>query len=190
MRLFTGLDVPYEMRRNLELLLQLLKQKASISWSPLDNLHVTTMFIGEVPDERIGDVKAALERVPKPGDLKIAIRGLGWFPNPHNPRVFFAGIAAPPELHTLATGTRTAVTATGVLDETQSRSPSKDAYSPHLTLARIRDSQPLFDLKKAIADLPSVDFGAYTATKFHLYKSDARQGGSVYTKLASYSLSA
>lgn len=48
----------------------------------------------------------------------------------------------------------------------------------------------LIDLKKAIADLPSVDFGAFTAGKFHLYKSDMRRGGSVYTKLASYSLSA
>lgn len=190
MRLFTGLDVPYEMRRNLELLLQLLKQKASIAWSPLDNLHITTMFIGEVPEQHLDDIKAALERVSRPGDLKLAIRGLGWFPNPHNPRVFFAGIAAPPELHSLAVDTRAAITATGVLDETQLRSSSKDIYSPHLTLARIRDSQPLFDLKKAIADLPSVDFGAFTASKFHLYKSDTRHGGSVYTKLASYSLSA
>ena len=86
MRLFTGLDVPYEMRRNLELLLHLLKPKAKIAWSPMDNLHVTTKFIGEWPEERLDELKGALSAVPKPGELKIAIRGLGWFPNPHHPR--------------------------------------------------------------------------------------------------------
>lgn len=207
MRLFTGLDVPYEMRRNLELLLQLLKPKARISWSHLDNLHVTTMFIGEWPDDRLDELKAALATVPKPGSLKIAIRGLGWFPNPHHPRVFFAGISAPPALEALAGATENAVartetrresdgSATGnppEIDENPSGTTTgpatgKRAYSPHLTLARIREPQPLFDLKKAIADLPSVDFGAFTATAFHLYKSERRPSGSLYTKLATYSL--
>ena len=42
MRLFAGLDLPYEMRRNLELLLQLVKPLARIQWSPVTNLHLTT----------------------------------------------------------------------------------------------------------------------------------------------------
>ena len=42
MRLFAGLDLPYEMRRNLELLLHLLKPKAHVQWSPVANLHITT----------------------------------------------------------------------------------------------------------------------------------------------------
>lgn len=179
MRLFTGLDVPYEMRRNLELLLEHLKPKARISWSPLNNLHVTTKFIGEWPEERLGELREALEAVSRPAPLNIAIRGLGWFPNPHNPRVFFVDVQSGPELAALARETDAACARLGVEAE-------KREYQPHLTLARIREPQPLFDLKKAVADLPSVDFGAFTAAAFHLYKSELRPGGSVYTKLASF----
>lgn len=183
MRLFTGLDVPYEMRRNLELLLQLLKPKAKIAWSPLSNLHVTTKFIGEWPDARLDELKNALAAVPRPAPLQIAIRGLGWFPNPHAPRVFLAGLQTPLELARLAKDTDTACVSLGLPAENRD-------FRPHLTLARIKTPETLIELKRAIAELPSVDFGAFTATHHHLYLSQLQPGGSVYTKLASWPLNA
>ena len=110
MRLFTGIDVPYQMRRNLELLLELLKPKARIAWSPLANLHVTTKFVGEWPEERLGELKEALRGVAAPaGKMKIGIRGLGWFPNPHHPRVLYVAVQAGPELAELARADRKSV---------------------------------------------------------------------------------
>jgi len=183
MRLFTGLDVPYEMRRNLELLLELLRPTAQIQWSPLDNLHITTLFIGEWPEEGLDELKQALARIPVPGELAIGIRGLGWFPNPHSPRVFFAAIASPDGLHALASDTEAALSGLGL-------AAAKRSFQPHLTLARIKPPAALLELKQTIAGLPSVDFGAYTAKQFHLYLSQQRNGRSVYTKLASYPLMA
>ena len=183
MRLFIGLDVPYEMRRNLELLLQLLKPKADIHWSPLTNLHITTKFVGEWPDERLEEMKAALHDVPRPGELPIAFRGLGWFPNPHKPRVFFAGIKTPPELVTLAKETDALCIRLGA-------APELKPYQPHMTLARIRKDENLVGLQQAIAALPNTDFGSFTAREFHLYQSQAGPQGSIYTKLASYPLNA
>lgn len=181
LRLFTGIDVPYEMRRNLELLLQLLKPAADIQWSPLTNLHVTTKFIGDWPEDRLEELKESLELIPRPGSLNIAIRGLGWFPNPHHPRVFFVGLQAPPALAALAADTETACEGAGI--------PREDReFKPHLTLARIKRPTDLRKLQQTIAGLPSVDFGAFTAEQFHLYRSELRPGGSIYTKLASYSL--
>lgn len=182
MRLFTGLDVPYQMRRNLELLLQLLRPKARIHWSPLANLHVTTKFIGEWPGERLEELKAALGAVPVPGPLKIAIRGVGWFPNPHHPRVLYVAVQAGPELEALARATEAACAGLGI--EAENR-----PFRPHLTLARIREPHPLLGLKQAIAQLANDDFGGWTADAFHLYQSQLRTGGSVYTKMASYSFS-
>jgi signal transduction histidine kinase len=61
-------------------------------------------------------------------------------------------------------------------------------FRPHLTLARIRTPKPLFELKRAIAELPDDRFGEFQSTEFHLYKSELRPGGSIYTKLATYTL--
>lgn len=180
MRLFTGLDVPYQMRRNLELLLELLRPTARISWSPLTNLHVTTKFIGEWPEEKLEELKTALAALPRPAPLKLGLRGLGWFPNPHNPRVLYVAVRAAPALEELARATDAACAALGIEAEPK-------PFRPHLTLARIREPKPLDELKRAIAQLPNDDFGGWTADAFHLYHSQLRQGGSIYTKLASYS---
>jgi len=181
MRLFVGIDVPYEMRRNLELLLELLKPKADIQWSQMKSLHITTKFIGDFPDDELDVLKEALQDVPVAGDLRVAIQGIGWFPNPHQPRVLFAGIQAFDGLKNLARET-------DLLCAQLDIPPELKAYHPHLTLARIKHPTDLFPLKKAIADLPNADFGAFTATHFHLYESKLMPGGSAYTKLASYAL--
>lgn len=182
MRLFTGLDVPYELRRNLELLLQLLRPQASINWSPLENLHITTKFIGEWPQTGLDELKSALEQVPRVGDIKIVVRGIGWFPNPHSPRVLFTSVSGEPKLNDLAAAVNAACEGLGIPRE-------EKEYRPHLTLARIRNPEALIKLKQTIAGLPSVDFGAFTATQHHLYLSEPKGSRSVYTKLASYPLS-
>ena len=183
MRLFVGLDLPYEMRRNLELLLHLLKPKAQIQWSPVSNLHITTKFIGDFQEERLDELKAALGALNKSGAIGIAIRGLTWFPDPDRPRLLVAGIEAPSSLSTLAGDTDSACKKFGIQGE-------KRAFHPHLTLARIRRAETLVELKKALLELPSADFGAFSAEEFHLYQSQLSPGGSTYTKLASFPLAA
>jgi 2'-5' RNA ligase len=187
MRLFIGLDVPYEMSRNLELLLQLLKPAAHIQWSPMTNLHITTKFIGEWPEDQLPQLKSALQQIPRPGALDIAIRGIGWFPNPHQPRILYAGIQAPPALAQLAAASDAACQTLGI--EAEHKADHKP-FTPHLTLARIKSPEDLFPLKKAIAGLPNADFGAFTAHQFHLYQSRPTPSGSLYTKLATYPLEA
>jgi RNA 2',3'-cyclic 3'-phosphodiesterase len=177
MRLFTGLDVPYEIRRNLELLLHHLRPTADIAWSPLANLHITTKFIGEWPEPRLAELKAALAAVERPGSFEVSISGLGFFPNLRQPRVFYAGIEAGRTLPELAARTETA---TGLIEN--------KAYSPHLTLARIKRPTGLERLNQAIAALPSTRFGQFQATQYHLYLSELRPSGSNYTKLASFPL--
>jgi 2'-5' RNA ligase len=120
-------------------------------------------------------MKAALAETPKPAPFDIAIRGLGWFPNPRNPRVFWAGIESSTELTRLAKDTETAVAALGV--------PVEDRdYHPHLTLARRRDPVPVDRLRAIVDGLSSADFGSFRASSFFLYLSTAGK----YTKLQEY----
>ena len=180
MRLFTGLDLPAKVVGNLEKLLELLRPTARIQWSPPANLHVTTKFIGEWPEERLDELKEAFAALPGRQAIPASIRELGFFPNARSPRVFWCGIEAP-GLAELAAETDRATSTLGVASEAR-------AYSPHLTLARIKERLNLEPLKRAIAALPSVDFGSFEAGSFFLYRSQLRPGGSVYTKLAEFPL--
>jgi RNA 2',3'-cyclic 3'-phosphodiesterase len=179
MRLFTGIGIPYKVRRNLELLLAHLKPTAHIKWSPADNFHITTKFIGEWPEERVEELKAALRGVPRPSAFAISISGLGWFPNPHSPRIFWCGIQGGDALAALARNTEEALSEIGISKEDR-------PFSPHLTLARIQSPENLFPLKQAVAQLPSVDFGRFTPESYHLYLSKPGPHGSVYSVLDSY----
>jgi 2'-5' RNA ligase len=181
MRLFTGVELPAEIIRNIEKLLAELKPAARIKWSPPENLHITTKFIGEWPEARLEELQKALAAVPRPGPLPVAIRGLGFFPNAKSPRVFWAGIEAPPELKTLARETDRALAPLGIEAE-------KREYSPHLTLARIREPVPLQPLHDRIARLGSHDLGGFTAAHFFLYQSKLGPSGSVYTKISEFPL--
>jgi 2'-5' RNA ligase len=181
MRLFVGLDLPADVVRALEELLDRLRSKARIQWSPPANLHITTKFIGEWPEDRIEELKSALAALPARAIIPVQIHKLGFFPNPHSPRVFTCGVEAP-GLDTLARDTDAVTAALGIASE-------KRAYSPHLTLARIKDRVNLQPLREAIAALPSLDFGRFEAVSFFLYQSKLRPTGSVYTKLAAFSLS-
>jgi 2'-5' RNA ligase len=180
MRLFTGLDLPGEVVGNLEELLRRLKPTAHIAWSPLANLHVTTKFIGEWPEDRLGELKAALAGMPGRPSISVIIRRLGFFPTPRAPRNFWCGIEAP-GLAELASDTDSATAALGISRE-------RRAFSPHLTLARIKDRVELQSLREAIAGLTTLEFGGFQADRFFLYQSRLRPTGSVYTKLAEFPL--
>lgn len=176
MRLFTAIDIPAEVKERLKEFVQPLRLLAKISWSPIDNLHVTTKFIGEWPEHGLVEMKSALAQVPRPGSIEISVQGIGWFPNARNPRVFWAGIVANASLGTLAQATEHAVVALGVAEE-------KRVYSPHLTLARIREKVSLDALQRAV-QVTEPDFGSFRAEAFFLYLS---RGGK-YTKLAEFAL--
>jgi 2'-5' RNA ligase len=181
MRLFTALDLPAEVTGNLEDLLRRLRPTARIHWSPPANLHVTTKFIGEWPEARLQEMKSALAAMAGRAPIVVRFRDVGFFPNARAPRIFWCGIEAP-GLATLAADTDQATATLGIARESR-------PFSPHLTLARIKDRVSLDALNQAIAALPSTEFGRFEARSFFLYLSQLRPSGSVYTKLAEFPLS-
>jgi len=175
MRLFTAIDIAAEVRENLRALLSRLRPLANLKWSPVDNLHITTKFIGEWPQERLEEMKRALATVPATGLFDVQIRDVGWFPNPQRPRVFWVGVDGGEPLRRLAHATEQAVAGLGVRIEERE-------YSPHLTLARIEDRVPLEALRNAVAGMESKSFGTFKTSAFCLYLS----AGGKYTKLAEF----
>ncbi len=179
MRLFTGIDLPEPVRERLERLLMHLRPAAHLKWSPVYNLHLTLKFIGEWPEEKLPQLEEALRSVPPRKPFMAELKGLGWFPNAHHPRVFWVGLLAGDDLNAVVQDTETALAPLGIARDDR-------AFTAHLTLARIKDPVPLEPLRKAITQLESMEFGSFTADRFHLYRSQPGSAGSIYTKLSEY----
>jgi 2'-5' RNA ligase len=180
MRLFTGIALPPEVRDNLARVLEELRPLAPLRWSPVENLHITSKFIGQWPEERLAELEDALEGVGHPPGFEVAIARFGYLPNPHHPRTLFAGVRAGPELAELANRIDEALRPLGIAKEDR-------PYSPHLTLARIKN-EDLRELREHIAKMTNLDFGTFQVSEFHLYLSKTGPNGSIYIPLASYPL--
>lgn len=179
MRLFTGLDLPEPVQERLDRLISQLRSRAHIKWSPAYNLHITTKFIGEWRPERLEELISALRAIQCP-PVEIAVRTLGWFPNSQKPRVFWAGIESA-TLTALAKSTDEACSALGI-------APDDRPFSPHLTLARIKEPVSLQPLRDAVAQVENVEFGRFSPSYFFLYRSQPGASGSIYSKLQEFTL--
>jgi 2'-5' RNA ligase len=185
MRLFTGLSIPPQTIHAIDEVLKELRATAQLRWSPLDNLHITSKFIGEWPESRLAELQTVLAALDPPGEFEVTLARFGFLPNLHRPKIFFAGVNGEMGLTALAERTDSALAQIGVKREDR-------AYTPHLTLARIRDEN-IGALSERIAarlatDPASCEFGSFNLTEFHLYSSKPGPAGSVYSRLASFPL--
>lgn len=122
-----------ELRRRAERL----APKARITWIPEDRLHVTVRFIGSVDESVAAAVRGALEPAVAVAPFDLEIAGAGTFPGKGAPRVVWAGIAAGREsLSRLEQDVSRRLALVGIPSEAR-------AYSPHLTLARVREAAGL-----------------------------------------------
>jgi RNA 2',3'-cyclic 3'-phosphodiesterase len=181
MRLFTAIDLPPGIVERLGDQIARWKPHAQLRWSRVENLHITTKFIGEWPENRIGELKNALNAVPRLGPFPVSLRSLGWFPNPHSPRIFWISIQGGEALRTLASAIDTSLEPLGIALE-------KRPYTPHLTLARVDPGDHIAELRRQVAQLPQTDWGSFEAQAFHLYESRPGPSGSSYSRLHSLSL--
>jgi RNA 2',3'-cyclic 3'-phosphodiesterase len=177
-RLFAGIPIPPDVTANVSRLLDTLRPSAQIRWTPVYNLHITTRFIGEWPETRVPEIVESLQPLRERPPVSVSISGLGWFPNPHSPRILFAAVHDSGALSSLAADTDAALEPLGI-----EREPKP--FRPHLTLARIKDpGAPLAGLRQAIAQLDDTEFGAFPVSGFSLYLSKPGPAGSIYTRLA------
>jgi 2'-5' RNA ligase len=94
-------------------------------------IHVTLKFLGEVPEEKIDDIAAALEKV-KMEPFQARVRGAGAFPG-KSIRVVWLGLEG--RFEELQRLVEEALSPFGFEDE-------EKKFSPHLTLARVKQPNP------------------------------------------------
>jgi 2'-5' RNA ligase len=179
-RLFVALEIPPAVRENLANFMKQLRPLApEPRWVRPENLHVTLKFIGEVPSEKLGAIRAALAAIRANQAVTIEFRGLGFFPNEKRPRVFWTGMNASPNLKALAADIEHAMERLGI-------PPEQRPFSPHLTLARFEPPRLPEKLRAPIQENAKRECGSLAAKEFHLIESQLKPSGAEYTTLESF----
>jgi len=175
MRLFIGLEIDSQICERIDLLTAQLKPLARLKWSPPENLHITTKFVGDWPGDRLADL---CDRMPAAQQSpQVTVSGIGFFPNDRYSKVLFARVEPSPELTEIARLTDAAVQDLGIPAE-------KFPYRPHVTLARIPEAVLLHGLRERLDQLQPGHFGTFRPAAFSIFES---RGGR-YTKLQSFPL--
>ncbi len=179
MRLFTAIDLPPNVLLRLERLQSVLRPEALVKWSPLDNLHITIKFIGEWAESRMDELNEQLQSVAPRPPFELELKNLGWFPNEHSPRVLWAGIQRDEALRELAQATEKSLMKLGIAKEER-------AFTPHLTLARVKSPVPLDRLREKVHEMQPAELGIFAVSQFSLFRSDPGSNSSIYRKLRTY----
>ena len=130
-RLFTALEIPRDAALSLSLLRGGLP---GARWIDVENYHLTLRFIGDVEGHVADEVANALDRVHRPA-FSLTLSGVGAF-GQKKPHAVWAGVAPSPDLNALQAEVERICQRLGVPTD-----PRK--FTPHVTLARLRNSSPL-----------------------------------------------
>jgi RNA 2',3'-cyclic 3'-phosphodiesterase len=153
---------------------------ARIHWVKPESIHLTLKFLGDVPEALVPKVQTALAGATgKHKRFAAEVRGLGVFPDIRTPHVLWVGMAThADELKQLAADVEAALGTIGF-------APEAKPFSPHLTLARIKERSR--DIGRALSGegmlTHEIKFGELTVAAVSLMKSDLQRSGSVYTCL-------
>ena len=133
-RTFIAIDLPDRVQICLEKISSDLQSKlinVPIRWVPVENIHMTLKFLGDVSENNIDLLKKMLQGEARShGSFEIGIGGLGAYPKVRRPRVIWTGVEAPSELVDLQQSIETHTARLGYAIDNRE-------FSPHLTLGRV-----------------------------------------------------
>lgn len=188
LRAFIAIEIPTEIKQQIIAQTADLRQKLgrSVRWVTAENAHLTLKFLGDIPPIAIDSLTCMLkEKAEQTPPFDIAVVGLGAFPNLRHPRVIWIGLNAP------ATLTKLQKTLDAATTNPEHHDPEKQAFSPHLTIGRVR--QPLSDAEKrsipdALQNIQIGCLGNFTVQSISLFQSELKPAGPIYTCLSTVQL--
>lgn len=175
-RLFAAVAVPPDIAEGLTRRQQGLP---GARWRPVDSLHITLRFYGDVPERTADDLDAELGRIHCPA-FELTLERAGAFGEGHHSRAVWAGVAESQPLRDLAGKCESAARRAGLKSEGR-------AYRPHVTLAYLRRSEP-DRIAAWIRNHNLLHSPAFPVNSFGLYSSWSGPDGSRYDLEREYPL--
>jgi len=142
-----------------------------------ENIHVTLKFLGDTDERCIPQLtKIMQDAVEGVSPFTVRLVGTGAFPNPRTARVLWVGMEGAEPLKGIVKRLEDGCDLIGY-------GRDKQAFSPHLTLARVREGFNA-DLADFIKYGHGKDFGSFTVKTLKLKKSVLTPAGPIYSDVA------
>ena len=194
MRLFTAIELPEPVRAAVAgAAAPMLRPLPGVRAVAPENLHVTLCFLGEVGEDRLPAIRAAIaEATAAVPAARVQVAGFGAFPNVRSPRTVWAGVTDPSGVIAAA---ELAVSARiGPLGFPRERRP----FTAHVTVARIDTSAPAWrrrgpagGQRAALVLPPPLPLGPeFPVCEVVLFRSDLASRGPRYVPLDRFPLAA
>jgi 2'-5' RNA ligase len=174
-RLFTGVEIPPDVGQALA---SLRGGLPGARWIDPDNYHLTLRFIGDVDDTTAREVASMLGRVRRDA-FELRMDGLSSFGG-RKPRAVVAKVSGGQALIEVQAEHERLMQRIGL-------EPEGRKYTPHVTLARLRDSSSR-DVAEYLAARGYFRTAAFQVSRFVLFSSRASIGGGPYVVEAEYPL--
>jgi len=154
-----------------------------IRWVRPENIHLTLKFLGDIRRQDVGRVGGAIVEGVKPFHLlSLSAGGVGVFPGNRRPRVLWVGLNGQTDLLVrLQRHLDNCLQPIGFQKE-------KRPFKGHLTIGRMKGRIELKKLADAIRRYGDFESGIFTLDRIHLYQSELKPEGAVYTRLSSTTL--
>ncbi len=170
-----AIDLPSEIKSQLE---SIGGGLPGARWVPAEQLHLTLRFIGEVEGDTFLDIQEELAEV-QAENFKLQLKGVGCFSAHRQPKVVWAGVAPNPELLHFQKKIESVLVREAGLE------PEKGNYSPHITLARLKDT-PEQRVGNFLEEYGLLETSEFIADRFTLFSSILTPKGARHSVEAEY----
>ncbi|MCE1245670.1 MAG: RNA 2',3'-cyclic phosphodiesterase [Firmicutes bacterium] len=184
LRLFIAVPITPRIKKRIgEVITRFKTLGADIKWVPEENLHTTLKFLGDTPIGKVDKITEALEKTLTAFETsRLRFRGIGAFPNMHNPRIIWVGSeSVNSKLTAIASAIDEAMASLGFEKE-------EKKFKAHLTIGRVRGPKGIPELMKEIEKIKQQEIDSMKITEIHLVKSDLQRTGPIYTTIKKFPL--
>lgn len=156
-----------------------------VRWVSPENVHLTLKFLGEISPQEIEKLVGNLRsRIAEHQPFPLSLAEWGAFPSPKRPRVIWIGVQAPPALPILQSEVEAICARLG-------HPPEDRPFSPHLTIGRVNqhlNPDEWRRVRQAMDQFQVGEIGSISVEAIHLFRSDLRPDGAVYSILHTFPL--
>ncbi len=173
LRVFVAVPLPEELIHRIGAIQQTLDREISgVRWTRAEQVHLTLSFFAGLPEEDLDKIAEIMLSVSHSHPaFTVAASGIGAFPSPSRPRVFWLGLHPIDRLVDLQADLTRGFRRLGL--------PTEDRpFKPHLTLGRargkVRGAAPVFERHRGLS------CGTLPVERLILYESRLQPSGALH----------